>query len=135
MKRLTLLLAGIMTTTLLAFSAALPMLASADIFEEACTAAGNNNPSNSTVCKDKGSSSDPVSGSGGVIMKVSGIIAILGGVLAVIMIIVAGIKMATSGGDANKVKEARTKIVHALIGLAVIALAEAIIAFVVNKVL
>ena len=54
------------------------------------------------------------------------------GVISVIMLIVGGIKYATSAGDSNKVTSAKNTIMYAIIGLAVAVLAFAIVGFVTN---
>ena len=54
------------------------------------------------------------------------------GVISVIMLIVGGIKYATSAGDSNKVTSAKNTIMYAIIGLAVAVLAFAIVGFVMN---
>lgn len=56
------------------------------------------------------------------------------GILAVIFIIVGGYRYITSGGDSGKVTSARNTIVYALIGLIIVALAQIIVRFVLNKV-
>ena len=60
------------------------------------------------------------------------IISIVAGILAVIMIIVAGIRFVTSGGDSNAVSSAKTSLVYALIGIAVAALAQVFVHFVLS---
>ena len=52
------------------------------------------------------------------------------GVISVVMLIVGGIKYATSAGDSNKVTSAKNTIMYAIIGLAVAVLAFAIVGFV-----
>ena len=54
------------------------------------------------------------------------------GVVSVVMLIVGGIKYATSAGDSNKVTSAKNTIMYAIIGLAVAVLAFAIVGFVMN---
>ena len=54
------------------------------------------------------------------------------GVIAVIMIIVAGVRFMTSGGDAGKVASARSALIYAAIGLAVAASAQLVIQFVLS---
>lgn len=56
------------------------------------------------------------------------------GIIAVIMVIVGGLKFITSGGDSNKVSSARSSILYAVIGLIVVALAQVIVRFVLQKV-
>ena len=55
------------------------------------------------------------------------------GVVAVIMIMVAGFKYITAAGDSAKVTSAKNTLVYALIGLVVVALAQAIVKFVLTK--
>lgn len=56
------------------------------------------------------------------------------GIVAVIMIVVGGFRYITSGGDSGKVSSAKTTIIYALIGLVIVALAQFIVKFVLNKV-
>jgi len=58
------------------------------------------------------------------------IISILLGVVAVIMIIVGGFKYVTSNGDSNAIGSAKNTIIYALVGLAVAALAQFLVKFV-----
>lgn len=61
------------------------------------------------------------------------IFSIIVGIIAVIMIIVAGVKFITSGGDSNKTASARSTVLYAIIGLVIVALAQVIVRFVLNK--
>jgi hypothetical protein len=110
---------------------------SADLLGGVCTKDANsaNNPENSTVCQDKASTSNPLTSSKGVLAKVSSIIAFFAGIVAIIMSLFAGGEMVGSGGDPNKVKQARTKLLHALTGLVIIALAQTILLLIINSVL
>jgi cytochrome bd-type quinol oxidase subunit 2 len=56
------------------------------------------------------------------------------GVISVIMIIFGGFKYITSGGDSNNVSSAKNTIIYAVIGLVVVAMAQFIVQFVLNKV-
>ncbi|MDZ7785872.1 MAG: hypothetical protein U5L95_01995 [Candidatus Saccharibacteria bacterium] len=56
------------------------------------------------------------------------------GVIVVIMVIIAGIKFATSGGDASSVKSARDTLLYAVLALAIAAIAQLILIFVIDKV-
>ena len=62
------------------------------------------------------------------------ILSIVVGVVAVITIIVCGLRMITSQGDANSFATARTGIIYAVVGLCVVLLAQAIVQFVLAKV-
>lgn len=56
------------------------------------------------------------------------------GIISIIMLIIAGIRIATAGGDANKVGSARNAIIYALAGLVVVIMAQVIVRFVLNNV-
>ena len=68
-----------------------------------------------------------------VLGDVLGILSLVAGIIAVIMIIIAAVRFMTSQGDAGKVASARTTIMYAVIGIIVVALAQTIIFFVVDK--
>lgn len=56
------------------------------------------------------------------------------GIVAVIFLIYGGVMYITSAGDASKLTTAKRAILYSLIGLAIVGLSEAILAFVVNTV-
>lgn len=56
------------------------------------------------------------------------------GIIAVIMIIIGGLKYVTSAGNPEAAKSARSTILYAVIGLVIVALAQVIVHFVLNKV-
>jgi len=56
------------------------------------------------------------------------------GVVAVIMVMIAGFRFITANGDANQVSGARTAIIYAIVGLAVVALSQIIVQFTLHKV-
>lgn len=91
--------------------------------------------SDSAVCKEKNNNTDnPLTGSKGLFVGISNIIALAAGLSAVIVIILAGLKYVTAGGDAAKAKSAQGTIVTALVGLVIIALAASIINFVLGRI-
>lgn len=55
------------------------------------------------------------------------------GAVSVIMIIYGGFRYITSGGDSNGVTAAKNTILYAIIGLIIVALAQIIVNFVLNK--
>ncbi|MFZ2513391.1 MAG: pilin [Candidatus Saccharimonadales bacterium] len=69
-----------------------------------------------------------------IISTIVNIFSVLVGVIAVIMIIWGGLRYITSGGDSGKITSAKNTIIYALIGLIVVALAQFIVKFVLNKV-
>ena len=78
---------------------------------------------------------DPIAGPNGIINKAATIIALVAGVGAVIMVILGGLNYVTSGGNTESTTKARQRILSALIGLVIIALAWAIVRFVTDNVL
>ena len=56
------------------------------------------------------------------------------GILAVVMIVLGGVKYATSQGDAGKLKSAKSTIMYGVIGMVVALLAIAIVNFVLGNV-
>ena len=57
------------------------------------------------------------------------------GAVSVVMIILGGFKFITSGGNADKNKEAKNTILYALVGLVIVVLAQTIVKFVFSKAL
>ena len=81
--------------------------------------------------------SNPCGQSGGldsIIKTIVDLLSVIVGIAAVIMIIVAGLKFVTSGGDANKAASARNTLIYALAGLTVAALAQILVHFVLGNV-
>lgn len=92
--------------------------------------------SDAVSCIQSGSDGVNNSGSGSAdelpdrIKTIVNILLFLLGAIAVIMIIIGGIRYATSNGDAGSVKGAKDTILYAVIGLVVAILAYAIVNFV-----
>ena len=86
---------------------------------------------------DTASGNSGSSGSGqGVqdtIVSVIKFLSLVGGALAVIMLIVGGLRYVISAGNQETTKAAKNTIVYALIGLVIIAVAQIIVQFVLNK--
>lgn len=68
-----------------------------------------------------------------LIAQIINIFSIIVGVVAVIMIIYGGFRYITSGGDSSKVGDAKNTILYAIIGLILVALAQFIVKFVLEK--
>jgi hypothetical protein len=69
-----------------------------------------------------------------IVTTVINIFSIIVGIISVIMIIFGGFKYITSGGDSGNVSGAKNTILYAVIGLVVVALAQFIVQFVLNRV-
>ena len=61
------------------------------------------------------------------------IISVVTGTIAVVVIIISGITMTMSQGDAGKIKSSRDAIIYSAVGLVVIALSRTIIIFILNR--
>jgi hypothetical protein len=69
----------------------------------------------------------------GVMTLIINIFSIIVGFIAVVMIIVGGVRYITSGGDSSNISAAKNTIIYAIIGLIIVALAQVIVHFVLNK--
>ncbi len=68
-----------------------------------------------------------------IVSQIINILSLAVGVVAVVMIIVGGFKYITSGGDSGNVTGAKNTILYAVVGLIVVALAQVIVRFVVDR--
>lgn len=88
-------------------------------------------------CLEVGTTCDTGSAQGtvnSIIATVINIFSLVVGVVSVIMIIIGGLKYITSGGDTGNVSGAKNTILYAIVGLVIVALAQVIVKFVLNKV-
>lgn len=124
MKKKVAFLAGILTLPLFAFGAialdSQPALAQG-ISEGA---RGGVNASNT------GNVPENIDGNDGLVTTVVNILLWAIGLISVIMIIIGGIRYATSNGDSNAVTAAKNTIMYAVIGLVIAIFAYAIVNFV-----
>jgi hypothetical protein len=94
-------------------------------------------PDNATTSKDQvlvgvGQTDPKCDGSGvdSIIKTIVNILSMLVGVIAVIMIVISGLKYITSGGNPEKASGAKSTLIYAMIGLAIAALTQVLIHFV-----
>jgi cytochrome bd-type quinol oxidase subunit 2 len=78
--------------------------------------------------------SQGTTGINNIITNIVNIFSIIVGIVSVIMIIYGGFRYVTSGGDSGNVSSAKNTIIYAVIGLVVVALAQFIVQFVLDKV-
>lgn len=69
-----------------------------------------------------------------IVKQIINILSVIIGVIAVIMIVVAGFRYITSGGSSERVAGAKNTLIYALVGLVIVALAQVIAKFVLNRV-
>ena len=67
------------------------------------------------------------------IRNVVNIMSIIGAIIAVIMIILSGIRYVSSGGNEQAVAGAKRSLIYAVLGLVIVALAQVIARFALNK--
>lgn len=114
---------------------AVPMAVSADQIGE-CLTQG----SDLTVGSGSGAC-DPADTSVGtqriqdIVTFIINIFSVIVGIVAVIMIIWGGFKYITSGGDSGNITSAKNTIIYAIIGLIIVALAQFLVKFVLDKVI
>jgi hypothetical protein len=96
---------------------------------DACEGVNTLNGSGSNQC-------DPNAGNKieDIIAGVIKILSFIVGFAAVVMIIVGGLKFITANGDSGAIASARGTIIYALIGIAIVAIAQILVHFVINKV-
>jgi cytochrome bd-type quinol oxidase subunit 2 len=121
---------------LLAAPMAVPAFASAttppaDVTDSLCQGATLDITTN-TKCS--ANTTNGTTGINSIIHDVINIFSLVVGVVSVIMIIVGGFRYITSGGESSNVSGAKNTIIYAIIGLVVVALAQFIVQFVLNKV-
>ncbi len=68
-----------------------------------------------------------------LVTQIVNVFSILVGIVAVIMIIYGGFRYITSGGDSGNVTTAKNTILYAIVGLVIVAFAQIIVKFVLNK--
>ena len=68
-----------------------------------------------------------------IIAGILNVLSLMAGFIAVVMIIVGGFRYVVSGGNDNAVAGAKNTIIYALVGVIVLALAQAIVHFVLGE--
>ena len=103
----------------------MPATTHAALFDNSRTDAcsGISGTSASGACTTKGVSVSDI------ISRVVNIISAIVGVIAVIMIMVAGAKYVTSGGEASSIASAKNTLVYSVVGLIIVLFAQIIVRF------
>ncbi|MBW3568753.1 pilin [Candidatus Parcubacteria bacterium] len=130
-KKLTAALA----LALLLMAAFFSPLASAQLFPgskgDACSAVGAANSKGNCDQKALNASSKSLSQT---LSNVINVLSILVGIAAVIMLIISGLRYVVSGGDSGGITSAKHTFIYALVGLIIVALAQAIVKYVLNRI-
>jgi heme/copper-type cytochrome/quinol oxidase subunit 2 len=85
------------------------------------------NLGDSASCDDEGKVNS-------LLKTILNIISWVAGIIVIIMIIISGIKFATSGGSSEKVSSAKGTLTYALVGMVIVILAQVIVRFVLKSV-
>lgn len=133
MRRFVLIFAALVALSTPALAVSGNALAVAvDVFQPC-----NGSASGTDVCNDVGSqggnngTNNPVVK---IIKEAINILSFIIGIGAVIGIVVSGFRIITAGGDSQAVATARSGLLYSLAGLAVAVLAQALVAFVLDKI-
>jgi hypothetical protein len=129
---------AVLTVSLICgFMLATPLFAQAlDILGPSAQCGTNPDTNSSAICTDdktesaKSANDNPIADK---LRNIANLIAIVAGAAAILVILIAGLQYATSDGDTNKINSAKTTVIYALVGIVVIALAAAIIDFMVSR--
>jgi uncharacterized membrane protein YuzA (DUF378 family) len=102
--------------------------------DNAAAACGTGSSAKSQALKGIGATGSDCEDSGvaNVIAAAVRILSLVVGIAAIIMVIIAGLKYITSGGDSGKVANAKSTLIYALVGLVIAALAQFLVNFVFN---
>lgn len=131
-KNIRNLVAGLLSAAALVLvPVAVPALVSADQIQTGVCNGASLDLNSSAGCSTTTSGTSKINS---IVTTVINIFSIVVGVVAVIMIILGGFKYITSNGDSNNVSGAKNTIIYAIIGLVIVALAQFIVQFVLNKV-
>lgn len=94
-------------------------------------------PGASTVCDGitatGGSCDDGGADIDNIIALAVDVLSAIAGIIGLVMLIIAGIKYTTSGGDAGQIKSAKNTLIYALVGLLVAGVAQFLAFFVLSK--
>lgn len=130
MQKIKLLLVSIMSVFAMGVSIvpAAPVMAQSDTGNALCNGAtGSLNPTDDC---DTASGSTTLTTT---IKRVIQLFQLIVGLISVFMIIFGGLKYITSGGNDGAVKGAKNTILYAVIGLVIVAIAQAVVQFVLNR--
>ena len=134
MKKIKRIITSIIAIAAIFAPAAVPALAGAQEIEKNLQCGANlkfDNPEGGCETDDSGSTAAQRVDQ--IVSQIINILSLAVGVVAVVMIIIGGFKYVTSGGDSGNVTGAKNTILYAVVGLVVVALAQVIVRFVVDR--
>ena len=131
--RKTMAILGATLTLSFVPAVAVPMAAYADQIGDCLSQGSDLTTGNGSVCQPANTSTGTQKIQD-IVTVIVNIFSVIVGIVAVIMIIWGGFKYITSGGDSGNITSAKNTIIYAIIGLVVVALAQFIVQFVLDKV-
>jgi len=124
-----LLLTFVVSSSVLAIGFAAPQAyaqdAPPDASDAVCAALGDANADSCAASGDAQVSN--------VIRVALNILSFAAGFIAVISLIISGLKYITSQGDSNSISSARSSVIYAIVGIAIVVLSQVIVRFVINQ--
>lgn len=129
MEKLKMMIAGLLAVPLLAVGVT-ALVPAGDVYAQSSI---NDGVTGGLAAADTGSSAN-TKGINGIVSTIINVLLYVIGLISVIMIIIGGIRYATSNGDANQVTSAKNTILYAIVGLVVAIFAWAIVNFVVEQI-
>jgi hypothetical protein len=126
----------IILSLILTISLALPLVASASAAPiTTSTQCPGSTTSQGQILEGVGETGSHCDSSGvsSLLSTIVGILSYVVGAVAILMVIVSGFKYITSGGDSAKVGNAKNTLIYAVIGVAVAALAQLMVHYVLSK--
>ncbi|MDO4773870.1 MAG: hypothetical protein Q4A37_01965 [Candidatus Saccharibacteria bacterium] len=130
MNKVKMMMAGFLAAPLLAVGVT-ALVPAGDVYAQSGIGSGVSGGLNATKT---GGVPENIEGQDGLIAKIVNVLLFVIGIISVIMIIIGGIRYATSNGDANSVTGAKNTILYAVVGLVVAIFAYAIVNFVVTQI-
>jgi hypothetical protein len=131
-KKLSVLLV-IIATFCFAYNLANPSASYAVTVIPGCSSGGS--LTGTQVCQDVNNANNQKNPVITIIKIAIIVISFVTGIASAILIVVSGIKFMTAGGDANKAASARSTLLYAVIGIFIVAIAQGLVAFVLDKLL
>ncbi|MEI9913688.1 MAG: hypothetical protein WDN66_01655 [Candidatus Saccharibacteria bacterium] len=123
----------IVATMTLAVPMLIPLGAEAACSTNVANGVGSGiNATASSTNFDCGTGGSITSGVKGLAKKVVDIFSVIVGIISVIMIIYAGFRYITSGGESGSVSSAKNTLIYAIIGLFIVVIAQVIVHYVLN---
>ncbi len=131
-KRLIFLATAVLSALVINLGAplALAQVSQQQINNELCSGSNGDLTGNGTRCNNN-TATDSINK---VVHTVVNLLSAIVGIIAVIMIIVGGLRYVTSGGNDTSVTSAKNTILYAIIGLIIVAMAQILVHFTLQKV-